>query len=231
MLKLADVQLAAFVDELEKIAEAGGLTELELAILKEAAFLQAARGALQGGVARAGQALEQKGMSGLGKIMHAGNVPLETGAAGHALQSAGQHFTSTAAPGVAGGFRHGVGEFLHSKGQGLAGGGMKAVGKAALDVTNPLGTLATGALTGGSHAASRALKLNPAGMPHKVLTKVAPTVGSLSMGAPSLGGLAAGGAMSAAGPQLANMAGALRSGSGMLVNAFRPLVSGAGAVV
>jgi hypothetical protein len=185
LTKLADVQLGAFLDELEKIA---GETGEDFEMLKEA-LLREAREALQSGVGRVAKGLEGRGMTGAGKFIHALNVPIETGAAGRALQNTGQHLMQTATPGVFGGMRHGVGEAISHMGHPLAGGGGKAVARAAWNVVNPVGTLAETGLTGAGHVASRAMKLDPTGRAHGALTKVMPRVGEIA-GAAGMAGLA-----------------------------------------
>ena len=191
--KLAETQFLAFCDELEKIA---GLNAEEIELLKEA-FLENARAALRGSVRSVGNALESRGATGVGRVLHAMNAPIETGAAGHLLHDAGHHLQETATKGVLGGLQHGIGEAIAHKGHALQGGGAKALGRAAWDVVNPVGTAAEVGLTGAGHAASRAMKLNPTGKMHGVLTKALPKAGEI--GGSALTGLAVGAPVGVAG--------------------------------
>lgn len=167
----AELVMAAFVDELEKIAAEE--------LLKEA-VIGLARKAIGSGASALGGALERGGMVGASKLVHAFNAPIETGAAGHRLVHAGQHLMETAAPGAAGGLRYGVGQAVAGKGADLKAGGLKSVAKAALHVVNPAGTLAEVGATGLGHAASRAAKLNPQGTAHAALTKALPQLAGVA---------------------------------------------------
>jgi hypothetical protein len=188
----AELTVASFLDELEKIAVDGGITPEELALFKQAFIGPAvgmARKAIGSGASALGGALERGGMGGASRVVHAFNSPIETGAAGHGLVHAGQHLMETAGSGAAGGLRYGAGHAIASKGADLKAGGLKSVAKAALQVANPAGTLAEVGATGLGHVASRAAKLNPQGMAHAALTKGLPQVaGVLGSAAPGVAG-------------------------------------------
>ncbi len=182
----AELVMAAFLDEFEKIAADGGL--VDDALLKEA-VIGLARKAIGSGAAALGGALERGGMGGAGKLVHALNAPIETGAAGHGLVHAGQHMMETASPGAAGGLRYGVGQAIAGKGADLKAGGLGSVAKAALHVVNPAGTIAEVGATGLGHAASRAAKLHPQGVAHAALTKALPQLaGVAGSAAPGVAG-------------------------------------------
>lgn len=223
--KLADAQFAAFTDELEKIAAAGGLSDFELEMLKEAWGLAQARQGLQSVVGRGAQALEHGAVPGMGagagKLVHALNVPIETGAAGKALQSAGHQFSTTAAPGAMGGGRAALGQFLHHKGKEILPGrtgGAGAIAKSTWNVLNPVGNAAELAAGAAGHTISRGAKLDPSGFGHKVLTSYIPHAAEIGgaagtgmltgmpMGAAGLLGHHAMGGMAAAAPGMAEMA-------------------------
>lgn len=188
LTKLSEAQVFAFVDELEKIAAAGGLSDAELVLLKEAFGLNDIRQGITSGATAIGKGLESRGLLGGAKIVDALHKPIETGAAGRALQAAGKHFTDTAGTGVLGGAAHGLGQVLQHHGTDLAGGGAKAIGSAAWKVMNPVGNVAHAALTSGGHVASRAAGLDPAGMAHKALTHYIPEAGHIA-GAAGAGAL------------------------------------------
>lgn len=197
MEKLADIQLAAFVDELEKIALAGGLSETELALLKEAGLFGNAVGMArrtlgQGAGALAGAA-ERGGMGGASRLVHAFNADIGSGAAGRGLVEAGKHISSTAAPGALGGLRYGVGQAIEHKGSQIAGGGAKGIVRAGLHMANPIGTLSEIGATGLGHATSRAANLSPTGLGHNLLTKQMPRAAEMLGGAGA--GLAVGAPM------------------------------------
>jgi len=189
LTKLSEAQVFAFVDELEKIAAAGGLSDVELALLKEAFGLNDIRQGITSGATALGKGLENRGLLGGAKLVNALKQPIETGAAGKALQAAGQHFTDTAGKGILGGASHGLGQVLQHHGADLAGGGAKAIGSAAWKVMNPVGNVAHAALTSGGHMASRAANLDPAGMAHKALTHYIPEAGHIA-GAAGAGAIA-----------------------------------------
>jgi hypothetical protein len=173
----------AFLDELEKIANDNEL-------LKEA-LLGALRQGLQSSVGRAAGAMERGGLGGAGKVLHAFNAPIETGAAGHGLVSAGQHISGGAGGGLLGHLQYGAGKAIEHHGHDLAGGGTHALLSAGSKVLNPAGTLAETGMASMGHAASRGMGLSQGGMGHKVLTKVLPKAGEI------LGGAGAGAALGA----------------------------------
>jgi hypothetical protein len=220
--KLSDVTIAAFVDELEKIAVAGGLSEEELGMLKEAllgGLLDPARKAISSGANALAGAAGRSGMGATSKLVGAFNSNIMTGEAGRGLASAGQHMADTASTGAMGGMRYGLGQSLQHTGKSLAGGGMGAVGKATWKMVNPIGTATEAGLTGTGHMASRAMNLSPTGLGHRVLTKGIPRAGelaagagaSLAVGAPmgmaGLIGHHAMGALGSAAPAVADVAG------------------------